>query len=129
MKKSNSNLWDHYIICHKDISVQMSKQFCPDIDNLKCHLCGKGFSKKERVMTHVGIVHRRLNNILRSTGLQLLKPPKINPIIKIKEEVALLDNSANDDTQLINLNSVISHKVTKEITKKKKNNEHENSIS
>ena len=58
----------------------------------------------------------------------MLKPPKINPIIKIKEEVALLNNSANYDTQLINSNSVNSHKVTNEITENTIN-EHDNSIS
>ena len=66
-------LWKHYIVAHKEIRQELVKEYCPSIAKLKCDLCGNRRNSEERLVTHVGIVHLKLNEILRGKGLATLK--------------------------------------------------------
>ena len=53
-------------------------EYCRDIKYFKCYICcicGKEKSSKQRLLTHVGIVHQKLNTVLLLRGLRTIQQP------------------------------------------------------
>ena len=75
-KNSLMSLWKHYIMEHSILRKQLAKQFNIDSSNLKCPECDHKMKSKLTRIIHVGIVHKRLNDVLHEKGFKRLPIPK-----------------------------------------------------
>jgi len=68
-----SFLWQHYTTSHFTKDIKQSYGSLMDFENLKCKLCDKKMKQRQGLLTHMGAVHHKVNEVLVKYGLTPLE--------------------------------------------------------
>ena len=68
-----STIWQHYGSSHFSKNLSEDYASVMDFENLKCLLCGKIMKQKKGLLSHIGIFHLKVNEILSQNGYQKLE--------------------------------------------------------
>jgi len=66
-------LWQHYTTSHFTKDIKQSYGSLMDFENLKCKLCDKKMKQRQGLLTHMGAVHHKVNEVLVKYGLTPLE--------------------------------------------------------
>jgi len=83
-----SFLWQHYTTSHFTKDIKQSYGSLMDFETLKCKLCDKKMKQRQGLVTHMGTVHQKVNEVLVKYGLTPLE------IRNSKHEKSTLENYA-----------------------------------
>merc|ERR1719233_574818 len=64
-----SFLWQHYTTSHFTKDIKQSYGSLMDFETLKCKLCDKKMKQRQGLVTHMGAVHHKVNEVLVKYGL------------------------------------------------------------
>jgi hypothetical protein len=71
-----SKLWQHYASRHFMAELRSSHAPSTDLESKTCSLCGNQFKNVANLLMHVGVVHYKVNEIMKAKGLEPLSMPK-----------------------------------------------------
>ena len=83
-----SFLWQHYTTSHFTKDIKQSYGSLMDFEQLRCKLCDKKMKQRQGLLTHMGAVHHKVNEVLVKYGLNPLE------IRNSKHEKSTLDSYA-----------------------------------